>query len=171
MFVQECDSHNLQRSALNSVFVHHLSQSDALAIFTTRQKSRVDKSFQSRTNPELYFEPLRFEYQKLIWLHHLRTSSLTKESLSACERFIENKLKDVEKGEYQNMNGLQIEKCVGAALALAKMEARNDEKTFALRKDHIRKVLALEKKSKERIESSEEPSSWIRIPADADADG
>ncbi|KAM7199520.1 hypothetical protein V8F20_005704 [Naviculisporaceae sp. PSN 640] len=167
MFVQECDPHNLQRNALNSILIHHLDLSGAFVIFTTNRSSGVDERFQSRVAPEQYFEPLDFVYQKLIWKHLLEKMNLTGDSFSLCERFIDSQLKDFEDGYHQKMNGWQIERCLHAALAIANVERRGVREKLNLRDDHIKKVLRLGKEFKEHMRG-ENPSYWMLPAPDAD---
>lgn len=132
-----CDrkTFDIRHSALLSVFRYQLEQSEALVFMTATWCGTPDRYFTSRMNLALGLPPLSPRYQKEIWMDLI--GSLKLKSTVLAEEFIRSELMTLGSGRAGNMNGLQIQACLRAALALAKQSGK------ALDGSHIKRVIEL----------------------------
>ena len=168
LFGQDRDLVQLQRNALVSILLHHLDRSEALVILATSYSAQHDQGLLSRIHLPLYFEPLTFGYQEEIWRNLLESSNLNRTSRSLCVSFVEEKLKDFENGSHKSMNGRQIQNCLSAALALAKIEQSDGGETIDLKEDHIKRVLRLGGDFRKQMEAQQNanPLLWLMKTGD-----
>jgi len=143
VYVQEQENlDNLERKALVSTFRSHLGRSEALIFFATNSHARPDPAFASHMQFALSFPKLTLAQQQNIWCAQLGQMGLSKANLSILCEFIRDRLETVKSDDWWhlNLNGRQIQNCLGAAVAIAKRDRDKDD-VDSLQEHHIEGVI------------------------------
>ncbi|KAJ8130502.1 hypothetical protein O1611_g3129 [Lasiodiplodia mahajangana] len=121
IFIQARDVQDWRRSALVSIFLHHLDTAEALLFMTATRIDNLDRSLESRVTMPIELPEIDLKGQKRIWKSWIsRLENVTWKQKAELERFIDYDLEKAEEGAHTGMNGLQIQSCVTAASMLAR---------------------------------------------------